>query len=325
MRVTNFILVSFLLVALDVGSAAEPADPTGRTSEKPLPTLTISLYKTTLVQGEPLIVALCLTNKSEKPLRGFYSSNEHFANGTIEIEGSSADDSPSFRQTYSLGVHQLWGLHTPLAPGASRRCEKIYLPLVLSPSDTPKRTTLPPGQYRVAATVQATVPVTSEAVEFHVKPAKPEDQQALELMASRRVAGFLAGLAYSHDLPDGMSKLLEKFPDSVYAPYVKLRHILDKSEYFWRVRRKKFSEEDKKDISETIAEAIEFVRNNPHMPLADNVLLNCARLQRILQNRDECITTLTRIVKEHPNSDANEAALLHLQSWAPETLRTIAP
>jgi hypothetical protein len=69
---------------------------------------------------------------------------------------------------------------------------------------------------------------------------------------------------------------------------------------------------ERREVAGLASDALEFVGKWPDMPLNGNLLLYCSRLQRIVGQKDKSAETLRRVLKDHPTSDACDAATREL-------------
>jgi hypothetical protein len=152
--------------------------------------------------------------------------------------------------------------------------------------------------------------IESNTVEIeYVEPAD-QDAEALKLLSADSQPLFFSGNLGGQ--PQVIQELLRRYPKSIYACHGRARIILDSETRFLNYSGD-LTAAQKQEADTIISQALAFVQEYPEMPISDNILLSCARVQRRAGKREEALETLKRIVREYGDSDARDAAKELLQ------------
>jgi len=210
-----------------------------------------------------------------------------------------------------------------IKPGEFLQCEQMFLPWCNQRKDIMDQNMpirlLPAGLYELTSKVLWSVPqkegvlITSNIVELQIKDPTGIDAEAVKLMQSPEVVGFFEGTRGGK--PKAITTLLAKYPGSTYAKYARARLILDEEKNIWNTNRSTTTVSEKEGLANLISNALKYVQKNKDMPLSDNILLYCARMNRIIDRENESIRLLNQLVKDFPQSDAAEAAQAQLEKW----------
>lgn len=309
-------------------------------NEAPLkPVLSVKLLKSNLISGEPIIVSIRAENDSQEPVANSFRNNDYF--------GRKADFAFSIQNREGIRICEINiptnSVFDPVILLKRRllrareffQCEKIFLPWMnlqgkkpFSLGDEPPDniSMLPPGSYKLTVRLRWAPPrmesfhIFSQPVEFNIREPVGVDARSVKLLESGQIVGFFEG--YLGDKPEPISVLLKDYPESTYAKYARLRLVLDRGHLADGAGR---IETGKNEMEDLIADGLNLVQTDIDMPLNDDVLLACARMNIGLGNEEESIRILTRLVKEFPNSNSAEAAQKKLTSYSltPEQMRQI--
>jgi len=289
-----------------------------------LPTLSITVSKRQHIAGEPIIAKLKLANESGQPLPRVFGSNEDFGDTAdfafIVTTGHGAVVFDGRRQ----GADVIRAVLQTIKPSEFWQCEQMFLPWsnLQKRGEMDQNTPIPllaAGLYELTSKVLWSLPqkegvlITSNSVELQIKEPTGIDLEAVKLMQSPEVVGFFEGTRGGK--PKAITTLLANYPGSTYAKYARARLILDEEKDIWNTNRSAATVSEKEGLANLISDALNYVQKHKDMPLSDNILLYCARMNRILDRENESIRLLNRLVKDFPQSDAAEPAQAQLQKW----------
>lgn len=189
-------------------------------TDKSLPELACSFSKTTVVEGEPLIIRIELTNKTGKELMTPYGDPLVF---------SSASFFATIHDAHGVAAGEWLLQHSGVAatvrflPGANVSCQKLCLPF--RRIDWNKWQWLQPGDYALQCTCSWGLgqKLTAEPVRFAVSRVPDAHRSA----SDRLVKVHFGGWSLSDDrVPPDLDEIAHAFPASPYAPYVRFRSAL---------------------------------------------------------------------------------------------------
>jgi len=300
----------FLLAAASAALAAEAVEG------QPL-ALSVSLHKTEVLVGEPLLLRLKLTNVSSEPAKCTCRNNESFAGLSFRFVISQADGKEVFAMTrHGSGAAALLPhLIPPMLPGEFRECEKMFVPALCVDSTDKTFQALPPGRYSLTATTIFASCSPSQPVSFTVMEPPAGELAASQLISSREAAGFIVG--FSHTPPTQVQTLLSQHPDSVFAVYARSRVLLGSMKTYLATRHPHtLTPEEKQHIASLADASQDFVQKHPGFPLSDNIMLTRVRAMRLAgllpDDRQSFVNAMAAFFKTFPAGDAREAALSDL-------------
>jgi len=305
----------FGLAALAISAGSSRSED----ETKAIPVLEISSVKAECVAGQPLIVRLVAANRSSEKMTRYYRDDEDFDARTVIF--TFVSDERSEVSTTRLegrgGFSRELKLDDPpiVNPGTTWQCEKMFVPTHRR-DDT--YTVLPAGRYRLSAKVflPAGKPVgaieSSNSFDLRIIDPTGDDAKALALLGPAGMAAFFSGVRGGE--PDEIKSLLAQYPQSTYARYAQARLIMDSAKHWWDTRRPS-SAADRDQLPALIAESRAYIQRYPDMPLNDNILLWCARLQYMAGEKGESAHTLQALIRDYPQSEVIQTARKHVEDW----------
>jgi hypothetical protein len=284
------------------------------------PVLEISLAKRQHLVAEPLILRLVLTNKSSEKMPRYFLDDEHLAITDVFLAFNRSGQSGVFQTRIAgLGVRTLpLRFRSPptIEPGDSWQCERMIVPSYLD--DDYRYTLLAAGHYRLSAKVplpgsQPGLFVEStNALEVEITSPTGEEEKARALLGPNGMASFFLG--EQGGKPEEIGRLLAEYPQSTYARYAQARLIMDSAKHWWDTRRPS-SAADRDQLPALIAESHAYIQRYPDMPLNDNILLWCARLQHMAGDEEASARTLQQLFTDYPQSEVLQTARKHVEDW----------
>lgn len=283
-----------------------------------LPSLTLTLHEREHLVGEPIIATLRLGSRTSEvfPL---FTDNENFTRTgefTFIIKDKAGSTVAETRFQGPCVARFTW-LRKPKKPGQYWQCDRMFLP---APQHTAE-VRIPAGSYTLTAKVLWSPPeppqtpnaaqrtsgwITSRPVALEIVEPVGRDARAAQLVFARQLRGFFEGELGGK--PASIAALLAREPKSAHARYAKARLLMDRAGWYIRTKGGPLLPAGQAEMKKLVQQAYEYGQWPELHPLADNLLLLAARLQRMLNDYRGMAETLTVIVNEHPDGDAKEAA-----------------
>jgi hypothetical protein len=299
--------------------AMSPGSSRSEDATKAIPVLEVSLVKEECIAGQPLIVRLVAANRSSKKMTRYYWDDEDFDTRTVIFTFVSDGRSEVFatRLEGRGGFGRELRLDEPpmVDPSTTWQCKKMFVPTHRH-DDT--YTVLPAGRYRLSAKafLPGGKPVdaieSSSSVEVQIVDPTGDDAKALALLGPAGMAAFFSGVAGGK--PAEIEKLLAEYPQSTYARYAQARLILDRARHWWDTQSPS-SASDREKLRALVAEGRAYIRRFPDMPLNDNILLYCARMQAMARDEEGSARTLQELIRDYPQSEMIQTARKHMEDW----------
>jgi hypothetical protein len=286
-----------------------------------MPELSVSLFKSRLIIGEPLIVSVKVENTSSESIPSAFSGTEDFSNSTSVIfrifssNGSVVCEEPI--TTASVDRIRLINNNPELKPNQSFHFERTFVPRSsLRQNNQTQDELLSAGRYEMECTLSwspyanETVPLVSDKIELQIVEPTGIDVEAVKLLTSSELDTFFTGRHGGRPL--AITTLIAKYPESTYAKYAQLRLFLDQANH---MRDTGKMDVQKNEIEDLISFGMNSVEKDNKMPLNDDILLGCARMTKALNREEEAIKIFERIVKEYPQSNSAEIAQKRLTAY----------
>jgi hypothetical protein len=306
-----------------------------RASGEKGPSLQLRIYKQQYVVGEPVIATLRLGSETLHTPPEFFDSRDFGTRSDFHFIFSSLAEQVVGKVSLSGSGGSPVFQRPPLRPGEFWQCEEMFVPRGEAGIEGRARKPLGPGEYILTAKVPWCVPamidgrlqyppvrlIESNPVQLTVMEPTGADADALRLMLSHGIRGFLEG---GGGPPPIIETVLERHPNCTYAPYARVRMLLDRVPWFRNHRRSGVSGAEREEAERLVGEALQYAAMPDFRPLADNILLSRARLQQVLRDPLGAARTLKLVVTEFPHSDAAETAARLLEGMPP-AVRDVEP
>jgi len=292
-----------------------------------LPELRISPSRVRFVAGEPIVVKVEVKNSSSEPMPSAFADNEDFSHSgdvVFRVTGDGGVLLCEERATWVHGIRPgIYMTKPQLRPNGSLTCERMFLPRLnldqaVRGNAQGEVPLLPIGRYELKAELSWSPPgaenssLMSEGILFDTVEPTGVDIKAAKLMTSSDVGPFFAGIHGGS--PPAITELITRYPESTYARYARLRLMIDRERRIWNTSPE-LSPQEKSDLKSLLAEALDCVDTTEDIGLHDNVLLYSARLARKLDDENQSIQILERLIAEYPQGDSVQAAKESLMKW----------
>jgi hypothetical protein len=310
---------------LVVWMAAGPAGSYTRAAEPPKPDVTLELTagKKEVVQGEPLPIQVRATNVGKQDVLLPISWSDGFFSGTVAFQGVTSEWSFRIRGYIDRVMRQR---ATPLKPGETYEQSVDFLQV--APAQRP-------GAYALAGTLESPGVVqdyinhvttecwkgkaTASPLRIEVKPPPTQaDRDALKVLLAPWAAAKqvdYASMWYVLDHPvvgqdKRLQTVIEKYPDSVYAPYCRLywaqaaAEVFDSADDTYEKCEKWLSDLTAMGQGFSLADRAELALAKLHLRKSRYVADAVARKQ----HRDQATKYLEHVIHAYPGRPAAEEA-----------------
>lgn len=271
-----------LLVALwcIVGSSLE-AEESSNALE-----LRLSLSKRQIVQFEPVVLEVSVTNRSAKPQQIYNTLDLDWLYLKVFVTDSAGKEFQLGTGGISDGIP---GRETIAADPANNtlRHKILLTPFPKSWMDTP-------GDYKLHATFdygKDVKPLKSNTVGLKVKPTEGINKKALERFRGRLQASFLANKSTCPPIAEEFEAVIKEHPKSIYVPWC--YYVLGRASQ----HQKRVPERAR------AVEASEYFRRllekHPKFPLTTEVRYEIARELLRLGQRDDALRRIDDLAGKH--------------------------
>jgi hypothetical protein len=259
--------------------------------------LRLSVAESEIVQNEPLVVVIELANRSPGPQIVLPDLETDLGLVTYRIVGPDGKLHPF--QPVGQASHQS-------EPQVLAEDESLLHRQVLLYSADWGVHFKQPGEYRIQAVYRATLSklaapdsrerrffLESNVVTVDVKPARGDDEKALEHFRGNPQALFALGLTHEWMIGREFETILRKYPNCSYAPWC--YYFLARAWPDHPLRNAQLKSERAVRMFETL------LTKYPDFPLATDVRYQIARELSRLGRKKEALERVERLIEEHPN------------------------